>query len=120
MSAFFTFLLVLALAVVLGWHFGLPLLGGLIAITSGAWAILIASVIFLCVAIMLIFIFTGTGIFILSIFAFIWTAIAIALFPVLLPIIAPIFIIFMLISYMRRKRKREDAQLTNKKSNGAQ
>lgn len=123
-SLFVALLVIVVLAFVLGWHLFIPIIGGIVAFTVTAWAWLVATVIALCVAIMLAFIFTGTGIFVLGILAFIWTVLAIIFFPVLFPIIAPIFLIFLFISYMRRRsrekeirRKQENDKTSGNKNN---
>jgi hypothetical protein len=101
-ALFFTLLALLL--VIIGWHLFFPFLGAVIAFTAGAWATLIASVIILCVAILLAFVFAGAGIFIFGIMAFVWVIIAIALFPIIFPIVAPLFIIFLFISYFCKKK----------------
>ncbi len=97
------------IALVIGWHFFFPFVGGVIAFSIGAWGALMASVVALSIAIMLIFIFTGTGVFILTIGAFIWTMLAIVLFPIVFPILVPLFIIFIFVSYFARRNKRKNA-----------
>lgn len=105
----FLITLLLILAVIIGWHMFFPLLGAaVIAFTATAWGVLLASVIVLCVAIMLIFIFAGAGFFIIGIGAFVWVVLAIALFPIIFPIVAPLFIIFLFLSYWQRRRNRKN------------
>lgn len=111
MSLGIIFLLLLALGVIIGWHLFFPLLvGGIVAITAAAWGILVASVVIFCVAILLVFIFTGIGAFILGIFAFIWMVLAIIFFPILFPILFPLFILFLVVSYFLRRKKRMEKE----------
>ncbi len=111
LKAFFLTLMIV-LVLVIGSHLFFPTLaaviaGGIIAFTAQAWAILVASVVIFCVAVMLLFILTGTGFLILGIGAFVWTLLAIILFPVIFPIIVPLFIIFLFLSYFFRRQKRK-------------
>jgi hypothetical protein len=103
MGAFLTAIIIL-LALVIGWHLAFPIFGGIIAITATVWVLLVASVVVFSVAILLALMFTGGGIFILSLIAFIWIILAIIFFPILFPIIAPLFIILLFVSYFRRKQ----------------
>lgn len=98
--------------ILLGWFFFFPMLGGIIALTAQAWAILITSVIVFCVAVMLVFVITSSGLLILGIGAFVWTLLAIALFPIIFPVLAPLFIILLFLAYIvrRQKRKRSNEQ----------
>lgn len=96
--------IVILIALVVGWHLIFPILGGVIAITATAWIFIVGSIAAFCIAILLLFIFTGVGIFVLGIFALIWTVIAVVLFPFLFPILIPLFIIFLFISLLRRKQ----------------
>ena len=97
--------ILLILILVIGWHLILPLLGLTIAFTATVWGIFVATVVILCIAIILFFILTGVGVFILGLIAFVWAIIAIGLFPFLFPIIAPIVIIMLLIAYMIGRRR---------------
>lgn len=102
------FTLILLLILIIGWHIIFPLMGGVIAFSVAAWGALIASVVAFCVAIMLLFVLTGVGIFTLGAVFFVWTLLAILLFPVIFPIIVPLLIIFFFISYFRRKQNLGD------------
>lgn len=97
--------LIVMLVVLAAWHFMLPLLGITIAVSAGLWSIAVTSIVLICVATLLFFIFTGIGIFILSAFALIWTVIAIILFPILFPILIPVLLLMFLIGYLMRNKK---------------
>lgn len=96
-------LLAMLILVVAG-HIILPLFGITIAITAGVWSVAIATVVLLCVATLLFFVFTGIGIFVLGIFAFVWTIGAIVLFPLLFPILVPVLLLMLMIGLIARKR----------------
>jgi hypothetical protein len=101
--------LFLIFVLLLGWNFFFPLLGGVILITAVVWSLAIASITVFCLALLLIFIFTGLGATVLGIILAIWTIIAILLFPVLFPILLPLFIVFLFVSYvLRKKRNKKD------------
>lgn len=97
--------IILVLAIVLGWHLLFPLIGGVLAITGIVWFFLVGSIAAFCIALLLILIVTGTGIFVVGALALVWTIVAIVLFPILFPILLPLFIILLVISYLRRKKK---------------
>jgi hypothetical protein len=96
-------LLVMLILVIAG-HIILPLFGITIAITAGVWSVAIATIVLLCVATLLFFVFTGIGIVILGIFAFAWTIGAIILFPLLFPIVIPVLVLMLMIGLIARKR----------------
>lgn len=97
------FALILMFLFVIGWHVILAILGGTFLLGASVWGIAVATVFAFCVAILLLFILTGVGIFVLAAVITIWTVLAIVLFPILFPVLIPIFILFMFFSYMRRK-----------------
>ncbi len=102
------FLLFLILTSVIGWHILFALvLGGVFAISAMGLVVIIASVVVFCALVLLLFLFTIPGIFILGLIFTIWTLIAIVLFPILFPILLPLFIIFGFIAYVRRKNIRK-------------
>ena len=101
--------LFLLVALVVGWHFLFPIADGMVSITTGIWSFVVATVVIYCVAILLLFIFTGIGIFVLGIFATVWFAIAIALFPIAFPIFIPLLITVLFISYVRRRQLKKKA-----------
>ena len=107
-NVFITLLLLLAL--VIGWHILLPLLGGAVALGAISFVFLSVFITGLCIAILLAFLFSGIGIFILGIFAFVGTIAAIVFFPIMFPILIPLFIIFLFVSYHRRKHCQKPTQ----------
>lgn len=104
LSAFGITLLIIV-SLVVAWHIAFPLLGGVIAIGAGLWALIVGSVVVMCGLILGLFVATGVGVILLGVAAFIFTLLAIILFPILFPILLPIFITILFISYFTRKKK---------------
>lgn len=104
-----TIILIILAAMLLSiaaWHVLLPALGiSLVALTAGVWNIAVATIVIICVATLLFFIFTGIGVLILSMFVLIWTIVAIVLFPLLFPIVLPALILMLVIGLILRKKK---------------
>ncbi len=98
--------LLLMLLLVVAWHLFFPLLGIAIAISAAVWGIIVGTIVFLSVGTLLFFVFTGLGILIVSIAAFVWVALAIILFPFLFPIFIPLLIILLFVAYVRRRKNR--------------
>lgn len=111
-------LVLLGLAFIIGWHLLFPIVGGIIAFTALAWGILLASIVIFCVAILLVFIFTGTGVFVLGVFAFVWMILAVIFFPIIFPVILPLFILFLLVSYFHRRKRRLEMEKAEAKNQG--
>lgn len=97
--------LIVMCALILAWHLLLPMLGITIAISAGIWGVAIASIVLLCVATLLFFILTGLGALILGGIVFIWTVIAIILFPLLFPILLPILLLMLIVGLAVKKRE---------------
>jgi hypothetical protein len=97
--------LLIMLGLVAAWHFFLPMLGITLAVSAGVWGVAIASVVLICVATLLFFIFTGIGAFILGLFVFVWTVLAIVLFPLLFPVLIPILLLMLVVALIARKKK---------------
>lgn len=98
------FSLLVMIGLIVAWHLALPLLGISIAITGAIWGIAVATVVLLCIATLLFFIFTGVGIFILGFFVCAWTLAAIIVFPLLFPILLPILLVMVLIGVISRNK----------------
>lgn len=104
MFKFLLALLFLGLICLAGWHIFFGLMGGAIVIAGGAWALLAGSICAISIGIILIFLFAGLWIFIISILLGIWILVALILFPVFLPILLPLLLIFIFVSYLKKKR----------------
>ena len=97
--------LVLMCVLVVAWHLLLPILGITIALSAGIWSVAIASIVLLCIATLLFFIFTGIGALLLGGVVFIWTVVAIILFPLLFPILLPILLLMLIVGLVARKKE---------------
>ncbi len=104
MFKFLCVMLFLALICLAGWHVFFALMGGAIIITAGAWAILGFSTCAISIGIILLFLFAGFWIFILSMILGVWILIALILFPLFLPILLPLLLIFIFIAYIKKKQ----------------
>jgi hypothetical protein len=101
--------LIAVLVAILGWHM---FFAGAIAITAAVWTIVVASVIIFSIGILLLLMLTGITVFIVSIIGFVWTVLAVILFPALFPILIPLLIILLCISYLRRKLQRKQSHFS--------
>lgn len=99
----YVLIIALVLLAALGGHYLLALMGAAVAVSAGLWAVIIGSIIIFCVAIPLFFLFSGLGVLLVVLFAFIWALVAIIAFPILLPILLPLFIILVFVSIMRKR-----------------
>lgn len=97
--------LAIMLVLVIAWHLILSMLGITIALSAGLWGVAVITTVLICVATLLFFIFTGIGVFILGIFVFAWTALAIILFPLLFPIMIPLLLLMFIIGLIANKKK---------------
>lgn len=100
--------LILALFFVLCWHFFLPIVAGVVALTLGAWMALFISIIILVGGILFVVMLAGAGFMAVGIFAFVWIILAAIFFPIIFPVLVPLFLLFIIIAYIVRKRKREN------------
>lgn len=112
--ALFLIVFVIILALMLGWHLAFPIIGGIIALSGVAWGLLVATIAVFCLGVMGLFLFSGIGLIFLVIIGLIWTVLAIAFFPILFPIVAPLFIILLFASYHRRKQLKKNLPPTNR------
>ncbi len=101
-------ILIFALLVILGlvaiWHLALPLLGVTLAITAGAWGIMVSTIVAVCVSILLLYVLAGIGILLLSVFIVLWVAFVLMLFPLWFPVLTPLLIVMLFIAYRRRRK----------------
>lgn len=92
------------LVLVVGFHLIFPLLGIAIAVTAGAWGVIIATIVVFSVGLMLFFIFPGIIILLFCLFAFVWVLLSVILFPFVFPLFVPLLVILLFIAYVRRKK----------------
>jgi len=71
----------------------------------GVWSFILTLVILFCVAILLAFVFAGVGLIILGCLAFVGLILAAIASPFLLPLLIPLFIVWVFCSIARRVRE---------------
>lgn len=98
--------LLVMLLLIATWHILLPLLGiSIVALSASIWNIAIATIVIICVSTLLFFLLTTIGMVILGVGVLVWTVAAIALFPLLFPIVLPALLLMLVIGYFLRKKK---------------
>jgi hypothetical protein len=70
----------------------------------GVWGLILAVMILFCVAILLAFVLAGVGLIVLGCLAFVALVLAAIAFPFLLPILIPLFIVWLFCSIARRSK----------------
>lgn len=70
---------------------------------AGGWGLIIATVAFFCMAILMAFILAGVGLIVLGVFALAGFIVLGTLFPFLLPLLIPLFIVWAICSGSRRR-----------------
>jgi hypothetical protein len=70
----------------------------------GVWGLILAVIILFCVAILLAFVLAGVGLIVLGCLAFVALILAAVAFPFLLPILIPLFIVWLFCSIARRSK----------------
>ncbi len=73
----------------------------------GVWGLIVAAVTLFCVAILLAFVFAGVALLLLGVFALVGVVLAAVAFPFLLPILIPLFIIWVFCLLVRPARPRQ-------------
>jgi len=77
---------------------------GPLSTVLGVWGTLLAAVVLLCVAILLAFVFAGVGLIILGVFVLVGLILAVVAVPFLLPILIPLFLVWVFCSIARRTK----------------
>ncbi|MHC4573435.1 MAG: hypothetical protein ACYS76_04790 [Planctomycetota bacterium] len=70
----------------------------------GVWGLLMAAVILFCVAILLAFVFAGVGLIVLGVFVLVGLILAAIALPFLLPLLIPLFLVWLFCSIVRRTK----------------
>jgi hypothetical protein len=68
----------------------------------GVWSLILTLVILFCVAILLAFVFAGVGLIVLGVFALVGLILIAITFPFLLPLLIPLFIVWIFCSIVCR------------------
>ena len=84
-------------------------LEGPMKVVAGGWGFLVAAVTFFCVAILLAFVLAGVGLVVFGSLLLVGLGVVAALFPFLLPILFPLFIVWAFAAGMRRGKKSKPA-----------
>ncbi len=72
----------------------------------GAWGLVVAAVTLFCVAILLAFVFAGVALLLLGVLALVGLILAVVAFPFLLPILVPLFLVWMFCLLVRPPKPR--------------
>lgn len=96
----------LILLCVIGFHLLLPLLGIAFVLTGAMWGVIVATITLFAIAALLFFILPGILILLLSLFALGWVIFSIIFFPLLFPLVMPVFIILLFIAYTARRNRK--------------
>jgi hypothetical protein len=97
--------LLVILAIVVGFHILLPLLGITIAISAAMWGFAISAIVVISVAILLFFLMTGLALFFIALLAAIFVLVGIIVFPLLIPVLAPLLLLMVAVAVMIKKRR---------------
>ena len=80
---------------------------GPLKIVASSWALVITTVVFFCVAILLTFVFTGVALIILGTVALVGLIFVAIAFPFLLPLLIPLFIVWVFCAGVRKGKKQK-------------
>ncbi|MHC4721146.1 MAG: hypothetical protein ACYS6I_00410 [Planctomycetota bacterium] len=75
-------------------------IGGLVDV----WGVLVAGVVLFCVAVLLAFVFVGVGLVVLGTFALVGLILAAVALPFLLPLLIPLFIVWLFCCMVRKSK----------------
>ena len=70
----------------------------------GVWGVLVAGVVLFCVAVLLAFVFVGVGLVVVGALAFAAVISAAAALPFLLPLLIPLFIVWLFCCMVRKSK----------------
>src|SRR6266478_5956374 len=74
-------------------------------LAAEGWGVLVAIVAFFCVAILLAFVFAGVGLMVLGALVLAGLLVAWLTFPFLLPLLIPLFVVWIFVAAVRRSTK---------------
>ena len=78
---------------------------GPLEVVAGFWGLVITTVVLFCVAILLVFVFTGVGLIVLGVLVLVGLILLGIAFPFLLPLLIPLFIVWAFCAGVRKGRK---------------
>jgi len=73
----------------------------------GVWGLIVAAVTLFCVVILLAFVFAGVALLLLGVFALVGLVLAAVAFPFLLPLLIPLFLLWLFCLLVRPARPRQ-------------
>ena len=97
--------LITMLVLVLGFHILLPLLGISVIISANMWGVAITTVVIMCIASLLFFVFTGVAMILIGVCAGLFVILAVTIFPLLFPLLAPLLLLMIAIAFLIRRKK---------------
>jgi len=74
-------------------------------LAAEGWGVLVAAVAFFCVAILLAFVFAGVGLIVLGLIVLGGLLAALLVFPFLLPLLIPLFLVWIFVAAVRRSTR---------------
>ena len=80
-------------------------LAGPVKLAAEGWGVLVAIVALFCVAILLAFVFAGVGLIVLGALVLVGLLAAWFTFPFLLPLLVPLFIVWIFVAAVRRSAR---------------
>jgi hypothetical protein len=78
-------------------------LAGPAILAAEGWGVLVAVVALFCVAILLAFVFAGVGLIVLGVLVLVGLLAAWLVFPFLLPLLIPLFLVWVFVAAVRRR-----------------
>lgn len=100
------FAIIAIFLLVLAWHVFFPLLAVGVVFTLGLWAVILISIVLVCLGVLLLFLLPSIFIGLIGLIILGWAIFAIAIFPFLFPLIAPLLIIMLVLSYILGRGRR--------------
>ena len=80
-------------------------LAGPAKLAAEGWGVLVAMVALFCVAILLVFVFAGVGLILLGVLVLAGLLAAWLVFPFLMPLLIPLFLVWIFVAVVRRSGK---------------
>jgi hypothetical protein len=74
-------------------------------LAAEGWGVLVAMVALFCVAILLVFVFAGVGLILLGVLVLAGLLAAWLVFPFLMPLLIPLFLVWIFVAVVRRSSK---------------
>jgi hypothetical protein len=72
---------------------------------TGVWGLMLGGIVLFCVAILLVFVLAGVGLIILGVFILVGLILAAVLFPFMLPLLIPLFVVWVFCGNFCKRKK---------------